>query len=142
MKTDSLKEALIKIYIDNPCGAQPTALWKTLGEIYNFKSSYTIKDNEVTNIKLWNDNILHTYWHRDTNSINEEDILGFNMVLAHDSQINDQLKEKFASIESYFKLLHNNKDIIDIEIPNGYYIRNVDFTLEMQMVSGTSKSPW
>lgn len=135
MKIDSLVEALINIYINNPCGTQPTALWKTLEEIDNLKSSFTVGKNEVKSLRLWNDNILHTFWDKDKKHINDEDINGFNMVLAHNSQVNDKFKEKFTSIESYFKLLHNNKDIVDIEIPKGYYIRNVDIDLEMQMVS-------
>ena len=102
---------------------------------HNLKSSYTINDNEVTSLKLWNENMFHTYWDRDRNNINEEDIDGFKMVLAHDSQINNQLIEEFTSRESYFKLIHNHKEITDIEIPSGYYIRNVNFDLEMQIVS-------
>lgn len=90
MNIDSLVEALINIYINNPCRTQPTALWKTLEEIDNLKSSYTAEKNEVKSLKLWNDNILHTFWDKDKNHINDEDIDGFNMVLAHNSQVNDK----------------------------------------------------
>ena len=79
--------------------------------------------------------MLHTFWNTNKNYIDEQDLGQFNMILVHQSQFNDNIKEQFPNKKSYFKLLHNNKDIIDINIPENYYIREVDINTEIQMVS-------
>lgn len=58
-------EALTSVYINNPCRIQPTALWKTLGQINSFHSDFIIENDEIKSLKLWNDEMLHTYWHKD-----------------------------------------------------------------------------
>lgn len=135
MKIETFSEALTKVYIDNPCRIQATALWKTLEQIDNFHSNFTIEKDEVKSLKLWNRSMLHTFWNRDKNYIDEQDLGRFNIILVHHSQFNNNIKEQFPNQKSYFKLLHNNKDIIDISIPEDYYIRDVDINTEIQMVS-------
>ena len=39
MNIETFSEALTKVYIDNPCRIQATALWKTLEQIGNFHSN-------------------------------------------------------------------------------------------------------
>ena len=135
MNIETFSEALTKVYIDNPCRIQATALWKTLEQISNFHSNFTIEKDEVKSLKLWNKRMLHTFWNTNKNYIDEQDLGQFNMILVHQSQFNDNIKEQFPNKKSYFKLLHNNKDIIDISIPENYYIREVDINTEIQMVS-------
>ncbi|MCQ4924501.1 GNAT family N-acetyltransferase [Tissierella carlieri] len=135
MEIETFSEALTKVYIDNPCRIQATALWKTLEQIGNFHSNFTIEKDEVKSLKLWNKRMLHTFWNTNKNYIDEQDLGQFNMILVHQSQFNDNIKEQFPNKKSYFKLLHNNKDIIDISIPENYYIREVDINTEIQMVS-------
>ncbi|OZV11560.1 hypothetical protein CIW83_14040 [Tissierella sp. P1] len=135
MNIETFSEALTKVYIDNPCRIQATALWKTLEQIGNFHSNFTIEKDEVKSLKLWNKRMLHTFWNTNKNYIDEQDLGQFNMILVHQSQFNDNIKEQFPNKKSYFKLLHNNKDIIDISIPENYYIREVDINTEIQMVS-------
>ncbi|MBU5311183.1 GNAT family N-acetyltransferase [Tissierella carlieri] len=135
MNIETFSEALTKVYIDNPCRIQATALWKTLEQIGNFHSNFTIEKDEVKSLKLWNKRMLHTFWNTNKNYIDEQDLGQFNMILVHQSQFNDNIKEQFPNKKSYFKLLHNNKDIIDINIPENYYIREVDINTEIQMVS-------
>lgn len=137
MKIQLLSEALALAYVHNPCRIQATALWKTLEQINNFYSDYTMEKAELKSLKLWNDNMLYTFWNKDRNHINidEEDLQLFNMIIVHDSQINESIKKQFRSKKSYFKLIHNNKDIVDIQIPEDYYIRDVDINTEVSMVS-------
>ncbi len=135
MEIETFSEALTKVYIDNPCRIQATALWKILEQIDNFYSDFTIEKDEVKSLKLWNKGMLHTFWNRDKNYIDDQDLGRFNITLVHHSQFNNNIKEQFPNQKSYFKLLHNNKDIIDISIPEDYYIRDVDINTEIQMVS-------
>ncbi len=135
METQSFSQALTKTYVDNPCRVQATALWKTLGQIENFHSSFSMEKDQVKSLKIWNETMLHTFWDRDYIDINDEDLKDFNMLLVHQSQLNDNMKEQFPNKKSYFKLMHNNKDIIDINIPEEYYIREVNINTELQMVS-------
>ena len=52
---------------------------------------------EVKSLKLWNENMLHTFWNKDRNHINidEEDLATFNMIIVHESQFNDSIKKQF-----------------------------------------------
>ncbi len=137
MNIESFSEALTKVYVKNPCMTQATALWKTLEQIDNFHSEFTLEEDGVKSLQLWNESMLHTFWNRDKKyiDIGEKDLGQFNMILVHQSQFNDNIKEQFPNKKSYFKLIHNNKDIIDIDIPEDYYIRNVNINTETQMVS-------
>lgn len=134
MKIESFAQALTKVYIDNPCRIQPNALWKTLKLCDNFNKEYIVENNEVNRLKLWNNDILHTFWDRD-NKLIDENIEQFKTMLIHELQLDHSIKEQFLNNKSYFRLLHNNKGIEDIDIPEGYYIRNVDINTEIQMVS-------
>ncbi|MBU5439617.1 GNAT family N-acetyltransferase [Tissierella sp. MSJ-40] len=137
MGIESFSEALTNIYIKNPCRILPNALWKTLVQINNFNSNFILEDDEVKNLKLWNSNMLYTFWDRDKNyiDIDEKDINLFKMMVVHERQLNDNLKEKFSSVKAYFKLIHNNRDIPDIKISDDYYIRDVNIDSELHMVS-------
>lgn len=137
MKINSFKEAIASVYVENPCGTQPNALWKTLGQIGNFHSEYVIENDEVKSLRLWNDTMLHTYWHRNSKCIelDAKYLNSLKVAILHETQLSRDLRDKFSTIKPYFRLMHGCKDVMDIDIPWGYYLRNVDFNRELQLVS-------
>lgn len=78
--------------------------------------------------------MLYIYWPKDKQGI-DTDCSQLKTVLVHEAQMNDELKNKFPDKEPYFRLLHNNKDIAAADVPNDYYIRNVDTDAEIKLVS-------
>lgn len=137
MKITSFQEALISEYIKDPCGVQPTAIWKTLKGLDNFKYKYSMNCGNVLFLKIWNNNMLHTLWSKDLESINfnENEIKQFNMMILKGKQFNDGMKDEWTSIEPYFKLSHCHEHIQEVKVPEGFYIRNVDIEPELEQVS-------
>ena len=128
-------DALKKVYINNPCKVQPNSLWKTLGQIDKFNSDFQVEKDDVKSLKLWNDDMLHTFWQKDLKTIDDKLLDKFSVALLHKEQINNEIKEKFSVVTPYFRILHDNKNIEDVNIPKGFYIREVDLSTETQLVS-------
>lgn len=137
MKVKSFSDALTKVYLENPCGIQPTALWKTLEQLDCFHCEYVVDNYEVKCLKLWNKNFFHTYWCKDSVSIHIHKKLldELKLMIIHKDQYNDELKKYFTSEQAYFRIINYNRDNVKVSIPDGYEIRNVDFNKEMQLVS-------
>lgn len=52
MKIPSFEEALINEYLKDPYGVQPTALWKTLKGLGNFKYEYSMNSGKTIVLEL------------------------------------------------------------------------------------------
>lgn len=137
MKIQSFEEALTSVYVDNPCRILPNALWKALVQINNFHTDFTIENNKVKSLKLWNNDMLYTYWYRYKTGIDFEErcLNNLRVALVHETQLNSDLKDKFSIIKPYFRLVHKFRDIVDTKIPSGYYIKDVDINTELHIVS-------
>ncbi|WBW96951.1 GNAT family N-acetyltransferase [Oceanirhabdus sp. W0125-5] len=137
MKITSFQDALISEYIKDPVGVQATALWKTFNGLDNFQYKYSTNNENVSLLKIWNDNMLHTLWSDGSKSIkiSDDEIKQYKMMILKGNQFNDGMKAVWTNVEPYFKLAHNHEQIQESEVPDGFYIKNVDIKCELEQVS-------
>jgi len=121
-------------YLENPCSFQPTALWKTIKMTSNFKNEIKINNNEVVNLIIENESMLHTYWISSKYSIYPKIKDNYEMMILHDNFIGKFNKLDFID-EKYFKLIHNLKNIHKEELDRRFSFDTVDIPREADIVS-------
>ncbi len=125
---------LRKKYLENPCSFQPTALWKYLKMTSNFKKEMKVVNDEVVNIIIENEFMLHTYWVHREHNIYPKVKDDYHMMILHDNFINKFDVSDFLD-EEYFKLIHNLKMLDKIELNRRFSFKTVDISKECNIVS-------
>jgi ribosomal protein S18 acetylase RimI-like enzyme len=137
MDVNSFSEALISVYVENPCSIQPNALWKTLNEIDNFRNNFEMENSKVVKLMLWNEKELLIYWDRNSFyiDIDRDKLSKFSKITVHETQLTNRINSMFPKRESYFRLMHNLKNISKTQLPRDYYFLEVNMPGEAEIVS-------
>lgn len=136
MKACSFEEALMEVYLENPCRTQATALWKTLAAMKQYTADYRFVNEEIIHLGLYNEDVLHTFWNRYGSGIQMDSARfdEFKLVVIHASQITDIGFDHFSHVERYFRLIHHHHTS-ESKIQENYYVKEVNLPSEIPMVS-------
>lgn len=121
-------------YLKDPCSFQPTALWKAIKMTSGFIKETKAVDNEVVNLIIENELMLHTYWFDSKYSIHPKVKDSYTMMILHDNFIEKFDVSNFSD-EKYFKLIHNLKNVDKVELNNKFSFRTVNIQSELGVVS-------
>lgn len=133
----TFKEALLKIYLEQPCKVLPNAIWKTLPLLEDLEQTFNFDGEEITSLKLWDKDSLHIYWTRERTELDlsEDYMRNIDFMLIHSDYIDNVPVETFESKKSYFRMKHSLKDVEQSQIPEGFSINDVDPETEADKVS-------
>ncbi len=130
------EDMLLGIYREDPCETLPNAFWKTRTLIDDFKTDYRKIDGKVQFLKMWGDQSLHVYWHREGDFRLEDNFVkNVNFILLH-AKYQDKIPfDVFSNMKSYFRIIHRHETILEPELPEGFSFKGVDTGGESQEVS-------
>jgi len=122
-------QALIAAYRENPCQVLPNALWKSWPWADQFQTDFRAKDGIVTQLKAWNRQQLMLFWNRDrqlSQQLPLNDLNSLEFVLLHKDFENFLDLETFRQRQSYFRLSHRMKMLLEPNLPDGFAFAAAD----------------
>ncbi len=129
------EDMLLAIYREDPSGTLPNAFWKTRRLIDDFKTDHRAVNGEVQFLKMWDDQSLHVYWHRDGEfQLDDKFVKNAKFILLHD-QYQDEVSFIEFKVSTYFRIIHRHETIPEPELPDGFSFKEVDVHKECQEVS-------
>jgi len=134
----NFRDALIATYCENPCQVLPNALWKTLAQLENLQSSFSIEKDAVDTLKAWNEKNLMIYWTRNREQSPDfsQQQTHASFAIIHQDYLRTFPSAPFAIRKPYFRLIHRQKKTEMKEpTPTGFSIHEVNIQQEAQMVS-------
>ncbi|NJE29882.1 GNAT family N-acetyltransferase [Thermococcus sp. 18S1] len=125
------KTALTGLYLRDPAGTLPNALWKTLAMLDGMETSTDVRGGEVVHLEARKGMGLYVYW--DSNGV-PPDIGGLNFVLLHERLAGALDLEEFY-VERYFRLVHRGAALEEPFLPVGFSFSEVDVLAEASKVA-------
>jgi GNAT superfamily N-acetyltransferase len=126
-----LKDNLEKIYIENPTGILPTALWKTYEMYDDVKFVLECNQSEVDKLVIYDEDTLILYFDRNNKSI-DINFNKFHLALVNEKYLDSTFSCEY--FEKYFKLVHRLEYINEVNSSDKYEIKNVDFLTDIEEV--------
>jgi ribosomal protein S18 acetylase RimI-like enzyme len=134
----NFNDALTTIYYENPCQVLPTALWKILARTEDLQTYVGVVEEDIIQIKAWNENSLMVYWTR-----NRQDFPDFGkqsgdlqLALIHQDYLSTFSSTGFAIQKPYFRLLHKPSEVDDkVVLCNGFSFEGVKVEQDAGKVS-------
>lgn len=134
----NFRDALISIYCENPCQVLPNALWKTLAQLENLKTSICTEKDGFMNMQAWNETNLMVYWTRHRNQSFEfsQSKTSLNLALIHQDYLQSFPSKKFTIQEPYFRLIYRqNESQVKAIISSRFSFVEVNLQQEAEKVS-------
>jgi len=131
-------EILLKnLYIKDPCKVLPNALWKTMDRLDNYQCSYICSDGEILEIKGLDQNGVYILWNKDRriNQPLQHIIEESNFMIIHDDYFKQLDANAYSQVEAYFRIKHDNKDIMSYHLSEDFYIKQANPKEEYSEVS-------
>ncbi|ASA78180.1 N-acetyltransferase [Thermococcus sp. 5-4] len=125
------KTALTELYLRNPTGTLPNALWKTLAMLDGMETLLDVRGGEVVHLEARRGRGIYVYW--DSNGV-PPDIEGLDFVLLHERLARALDLEEFY-VERYFRLVHRGETLEAPSLPAGFAFREVDVPAEAREVA-------
>ena len=121
-------QELTKLYLENPAGTLPNALWKTLAVLDEFETTIQTMDNGgvVLQIEKQGRLILKTPTNKP---FVQADLTNYHFALLHDSQIIALELHEFNKT-GYFRLVYKQEEISSVRLPDEFIFSSVDFSSE------------
>ena len=134
----NFRDALISTYCENPCQVLPNALWKTLAELENLQTSFSVEKNVVTHLQAHGKKKLLVCWTRDREKspdLNRQQT-DLDLALIHQDHLRGFPSARFATRQPYFRLIRiQSESDVKASIPSGFRFREVNIRQETGKVS-------
>jgi len=135
---ENFREALTRVYRENPCQVLPNALWKSLPWADCFETDFKIEGEIIRHLMAWDAAQLMLYWDRD-GRLPEYAPWGsggsLEFALLH-RDFDDLVRlEDFSQIELYFRLIHKMEKVPEKKLPDGFSFAIADPQREAQEIS-------
>lgn len=135
--TVSFSEALKYVYRKEPCRVLPNALWKTLIRIGDLDCSFELDGNEVTKLVAREEKRLFVFWKKNPglDELSKKELERMDFMVIHDEYYRQLDGRLFSYTKSYFRIIHDNKETYNVELPAGFAFENVNIASEIEEVS-------
>lgn len=133
---NEFRTLLRELYFTDPCRVLPNALWKTEERLNSLRCSFICIEGELLKLEGYDMNGLHILWNRerrvDQSFINI--LKRFNFMIIHDDYF-QQINTDGYNFKSYFRIKHNNKNILTYCLNNDFYIEEARPEKEYSRIS-------
>lgn len=121
---NKFKIFLRDLYSKDPCKVLPNAIWKTNDKLNNIQCSYIFVDDEILDLKGWDQNGLQIFWNKNRKvdqsfwNIFENS----NFTIIHNDYFQQIDAGGYSLVKPYFRLIHDNDHIPLYFLSNEFYI--------------------
>ncbi|MDX1665208.1 MAG: GNAT family N-acetyltransferase [Candidatus Promineifilaceae bacterium] len=122
--------ALTRLYLEDPCGLLPNALWKTVQQAATCQTWARWEEEGVCELQMWQSRRLFLFWQRVPRPENLLPLLDeLDLVLLHadylaSPAVHASVEHLFDARQDFFRLLHRHNSLPDAPLP-------APFTLEV-----------
>lgn len=128
MTVNSDFEILLRdLYIKDPCKVLPNALWKTNDRLNNLLYSHICTNGEILEIKGLDQNGIYILWNksRKVNQSLKYIMEESKFMIIHDDYLRQLDIGVYSLVKPYFRIKHDNKDILPYYLSEEFYIRQI-----------------
>jgi len=134
MPGDSFRDALVKVYLENPCTVLSNPLWKTLDKLDDFQTAFGSDAQGINRLEASNETSLFVFWRREGRKpslLMRRKLETVQIALMHQDFLDPDVAVGFDTRRGYFRLLHDHQTIQPSQLPQGFRFAQVDTGLEL-----------
>jgi len=128
MTSSDFRQALTRVYLQNPCQVLPNPLWQTLAELDQYQTAFTADPQGVNRLEAWTDDRLYVYWrrdHRQPSPVISRRLQYQNYAVIHQDFLDAPTVAGFAQFRSFYRLICHQADLPAPELPDGFRFAEV-----------------
>ena len=125
MDKNKFRIFLGELYAKDPCKVLPNAIWKTNSRLNNLQCAYICRDDEILDLKGWDQKGLHIFWNKNR-QVDQSFWRIFeksNFMIIHNDYFQQLEAAGYSLVKPYFRLAHDNKIISLYFLSNDFYIK-------------------
>lgn len=113
------------LYKEDPCKVLPNAIWKTNDRLNNLLLSHLYEEDEILELKGWDENGLYIFWNKDkrVDQSFQQIMERSNFMVIHNDYFQQICVDEYNSAKPYFRVKHDNTNIPSYVLCNGFYIK-------------------
>lgn len=138
MADKTFREALVQVYLENPCQVLPNALWKTLNELDQFHTTVeTGRDGLVKRLEASSADKLYLHWTRDgrrPSLLMRRRLNATRWALVHQDYLDPDTVAGFQTRLAFFRLIQRRTPAAP-DLPAGYHFADVQPADQAQQVA-------